>query len=131
MSLRRFDGDEPTERHDHFDADGNLTGYTIVTREPEWDERARTEAIASVYADWGRCPKCGQSAATERDTLFRETRTWTWLDGRQWETFATRCLGCAAIETAERRWRKKYEKHTPTPGVYAPYDGVTWHVEPL
>lgn len=126
MSLRRFDGDEPAERHEHYDAEGNLTGVTVVTREPEWDERARTEALAAVYADWRRCPDCGLVDHSEDASLARDTRLWTWLDGRQIETSAYRCLGCAAIATARHRFEKRFEKYERTVGTYAPYDGVRW-----
>lgn len=36
----------PVERHEHYDADDNLTGYTVVTREPEWDDTSRDELLA-------------------------------------------------------------------------------------
>lgn len=31
--------------HEHFDAAGNLTGTTVVTRESEWDDSARGRAM--------------------------------------------------------------------------------------
>lgn len=49
--------------HEHFDADGNpciaaYAAYTVVTREPEWDEESRGRALR--LAEWERslCP-CG------------------------------------------------------------------------
>lgn len=39
----------PEERHEHYDADGNLTGFTVVTREPEWDDEQR-EAFEDLRA---------------------------------------------------------------------------------
>jgi hypothetical protein len=58
VSYRRLHGWEPTERHEHFGADGNLTGWTVVTREPEWDdaERNRLLALAQYEAE---CHDCG------------------------------------------------------------------------
>lgn len=52
-------GWEPEERHDHFDAEGKLTGYTIVTREPEWDDEQRDWALALTHAEENQCPLCG------------------------------------------------------------------------
>lgn len=53
----------PTERHEHFDADGTYTGYTIVTRDPEWTDRDRehVEALQQVRAS--ECPQCGGKLA--------------------------------------------------------------------
>ena len=31
--------------HEHFDADGNPAGTTVITREPEWDDDARGRAL--------------------------------------------------------------------------------------
>lgn len=52
-------GWEPTETHTHYDADGNLTGYTVVEREPEWTptRRARVKALERYDAD--SCSGCG------------------------------------------------------------------------
>ena len=36
VSPSRLLGREPVERHEHYDADGVLTGVTVVTREPEF-----------------------------------------------------------------------------------------------
>lgn len=49
----------PSERHDHYTPDHVLTGYTIVTRDPEWTDRDREhiEALQAVKAT--ECPKCG------------------------------------------------------------------------
>lgn len=56
-----FDGWTPREVHEHFDADGNLTGRTVVTREAEWDESSRERAIELDDVERGTCPcGCGQ-----------------------------------------------------------------------
>lgn len=44
-------GREPGERHEHFDAAGNLTGVTIVTRDPEFTGADRAWALASYRAE--------------------------------------------------------------------------------
>lgn len=131
MSLRRFDGDEPSERHDHFDADGNPTGHTIITREPEWDARTRAEAIASVLAEWRRCGRCGTSGLVDDQEPLQigGAIAWTWHDGRQVEVTAYRCLGCAAMDMAERDFDRIHEKHKPVARMYSPGDGVKWRLE--
>ena len=57
VSPRRLLGWEPEERHEHYDADGNLTGYTLVTRESEWsdDDRRRLLALAQYEAELHTC----------------------------------------------------------------------------
>jgi Zn-finger nucleic acid-binding protein len=57
----------PTERHDHYTPDHVLTGYTIVTRDPEWTDRDREHiaALQAVKAD--ECPKCGGKLAQTTD----------------------------------------------------------------
>lgn len=64
-------GWEPEERHEHYDADGNLTGYTVVTREAEWDDRQRERMLALAYYERGVCD-CGfhESVATDRANTF-------------------------------------------------------------
>lgn len=49
----------PWERHDHFDADGNPTGYTIVSRESEWDDAQRERMQALVEYERGVHATCG------------------------------------------------------------------------
>jgi hypothetical protein len=54
----------PTEVHEHFDADGVLTGTTVVTRESAWDDTTRQRAI-DLYRyenDLCRCG-CGRPAS--------------------------------------------------------------------
>jgi hypothetical protein len=59
VSLSKYLGREPSERHDHFDADGNLTGYTIVTRESEFTDSDRDHVAALAEVRANECPKCG------------------------------------------------------------------------
>jgi hypothetical protein len=58
ISYKRLHGWTPAERHEHYDPDGNLTGYTVVVREAEWDdhERGRLLALGQYEAD---CHECG------------------------------------------------------------------------
>jgi hypothetical protein len=56
-----FDGWEPTETHEHFDADGAYVGRTVVTRDPLWDESDRERAFELEAVESGTCScGCGQ-----------------------------------------------------------------------
>ena len=48
----------PAEVHEHYDADGNPTGTTVITRESPWDESSRERALALHLYETGLC-KCG------------------------------------------------------------------------
>jgi hypothetical protein len=71
VSAKRLLGWEPTERHEHFDADGNLTGVTVVTREAEWDDFERERLIGLAVYERGVCA-CGfhESVASDRENHF-------------------------------------------------------------
>lgn len=51
-------GWEPEERHEHYDAEGNLTGYTVVTRDSEFEDADRAELLAYLAYQRGICD-CG------------------------------------------------------------------------
>jgi hypothetical protein len=54
--------------HEHYDADGVLTGTTVVTREPEWDETSRKRAFDLHAYENGLCRcGCGRPAAESYD----------------------------------------------------------------
>lgn len=53
ISERRLNGWAPTETHEHYDADGNLTGVTVVTREAEWDDFEQAKMLALVEYERG------------------------------------------------------------------------------
>ena len=101
----------------------------VVTREPEWDDYTRSEAIADLEVDRTRCPECGQEGTFE--PIPTATRHWTWLDGRVFEVQQFRCLACAAVDTIRRDFEKDQEGKTPARGVYAPSDGLRLVVHPL
>lgn len=46
-----MNGWEPTETHKHYDPDGTLTGVTVVTRDPEWDEQTAADAESLTELD--------------------------------------------------------------------------------
>jgi hypothetical protein len=58
----------PSERHDHYDPDGALTGWTIVTRDPEWTDRDREHITALQQVRANECPKCGGPLDQTTDT---------------------------------------------------------------
>lgn len=101
----------------------------IVTREPEWDDYTRAEAIADLEVDGLRCPECHQE-----DTFIpvpTATRHWTWLDGRKFEVKQYRCLACAALDTIKRDFDMENHDRKPQKGVYAPGDGLRLVVKKL
>lgn len=101
----------------------------IVTREPEWDDYTRAEAIASLTVDQYRCRSCGVAGALTE--IPKATKHWTWGDGRKFEVLQFRCLACAAEQTVSRDFNTLHEKHKPAPGVFAPGDGVRWVVQEI
>lgn len=48
----------PTEIHEHYDAEGNPTGTTVITRESAWDDASRERAIALREHEAATC-NCG------------------------------------------------------------------------
>lgn len=63
----------PTEVHQHFDANGEPTGHTVVTRESAWNDETRGRALR--LAEWkalSQCP-CGSglpAAECTKDQAF-------------------------------------------------------------
>lgn len=121
----------PLEVHEHFDAEGNLTGRTEVAREPEWNDRARQDALALIGWDAARCPTCGNY-----DTLIpftQETRNIRWPehDNRKIEVTPMRCLACGAMDLQKRDFAKKHEKDKPVTGQSLASDGHMFVARPL
>jgi len=58
MTPREFSGWVPAERHEHYDPDGNLTGYTIVERESRIDDGDRAELLGLARYEAELC-MCG------------------------------------------------------------------------
>lgn len=101
----------------------------VVTREPEWDQYARTEAVAALAADRYRCKSCGVAGALV--PVPAEDRDWTWGDGRVFRVAAYRCLACAAETTVSRDFTRRYEQDKPAGGVLFPTDGVRFQVSEI
>lgn len=74
ISEKRLNGWEATERHEHYDPEGVLTGFTLVTREPEWDdmERAKVQALADYEAGMCDCGLHRSVADTDPDMEMAE-----------------------------------------------------------
>lgn len=51
VSVRRFYGWEPRRTTRHFDAKGNLTGWSVTETEPEWDADERAYMVASTLLE--------------------------------------------------------------------------------
>ncbi len=68
VSEKRLLGWEPSERHEHFDAAGNPTGWTVVTRESEWDPIERARLLALELHDREVCA-CGFHESVIDDDL--------------------------------------------------------------
>lgn len=127
MSPRRFDGWEPAERHEHFDAGGNPTGYTVVSREPEWDDHSRAEALAAVQLENLTCRRCGQYMSQVMAKSEDDSPVVVWRSGKAYRVLELRCEACASLETVERdasEADKKHEKQSPPArGRAQPKDG--------
>lgn len=115
-----FLGAPSTERHDHHDADGNLTGHTIVTRDSDWDEDSRQAAFALHEDKTDRCPDCGQLIEECSDPSV------------DYYPQLARCYHTAARLRAARAYEKKHEKDVPLEGSMAlPTDGTSVWVSRL
>jgi hypothetical protein len=58
VSLKRFDGWEPTETTVHEYDDAGRLARSVATREPEWDAGQRGWMLALAEYRAGRCPDC-------------------------------------------------------------------------
>lgn len=101
----------------------------LVTREPEWDDYDRAEAVASLNVDMLRCRQCGVEGALT--AIPKATRHWTWGDGRRFEVTQWRCLACAAEQTITRDFLRDHENHKPVKGVFSPTDGIRFLVNEI
>lgn len=104
-----------------------MTGYTIVTREPEWDDYARAEALALLADDDRRCNECGLPMTYE---LIDGGPKVTWPDGRAYQVKVLRCQGCGARDIVRRDYDRKHKAHEHVEGKASPGDGLRLSVEP-
>lgn len=89
----------PAEVHEHFDADENLTGTTVVHRESEWDDETRARALALAEWESTLCGcGCGRPILeTSRPDQAYLVHTYT-------------CMADKAIQKVRRQDRAKHEK---------------------
>jgi hypothetical protein len=85
--------------HEHYDAEGELTGTTVVTRESAWDEdsRARAVALQTYEADLCKCG-CGQPASEAYDPT------------QVYKVDSFVCQAARAIELGKKEIAKKAEQ---------------------
>lgn len=84
MTPRELAGWVPAERHEHFDADDNLTGYTVVIRESRIDDADRAALLGLALFEDQTC-SCGfhPSIADDKENVFAaESRTCPVCAGR-------------------------------------------------
>lgn len=84
--------------HEHFDAAGEKTGHTVVTRESEWDDESRGRALRLIEYEDSLC-KCGCNlpiAVAHKRQAFKV------------DHFT--CYAGRAIEMKRRMDRKEHEK---------------------
>lgn len=116
MTPREFAGHVPTERHEHYDADDNLTGYTVVIRESRIDDSDRAALLGLAMFEAQVC-RCGfhPSLADDKENVFAaESRT---------------CPVCAGYARQERELHERDQaaaKSAPDAPASArrPSDGV-------
>lgn len=114
MSPRVFDGWSPAEVHEHFDVDGNLTGRTVVTREPLWDDSDRGRALALGEYEASLCPcGCGQPLDEAADPK------------RAFSVESFRCQARRALEKIRRADRETAERVKKPDGWD---DGLTYYI---
>ena len=65
-------GRVPRERHEHYDPDGTLTGFTVVVREAEWLDSDIGELMTLADVEAHSCSRCGwhESLTGDRSNVF-------------------------------------------------------------
>ncbi len=94
---------------------------TVVTREPEWDDYARAEAMAEYEAHRMTCRNCGLSESMR--PIRKLDRYVNWGDGSRVHVKAYRCLSCMATALVERDQGNAEKDHKTPAGLFAPGDG--------
>lgn len=105
----------PEQRHDHFDANGVLTGYTIVTTEPRVSDDDLVELLALARFDAEVC-SCGYHPSVARD------------ESNYFRPETHKCPVCAGQAQVDRMQRDRDEAHAAAhkndgPAAPRPGDG--------
>lgn len=104
--------------HEHFDAEGNKTGYTIVTRESLWDDDSRGRALRlQAYEDSIDAASNIPAAEAFKDQTFDVT------------THTNHAARLLAVE--RRRLQKEAEKGNGGKAPEGWDDGLVLQVRPL
>lgn len=95
--MSTLDGEPSQELHEHYDADGNPAGWTVVTR-PGWSPEDRAWALGLALREATQCPHGHDLAEQLAD------------DADQWIYVPTKPITCHAC-VASAAGVKKFEKH--------------------
>ena len=123
VSPRRLLGWEPEKRHEHYDAAGNLTGYTLVTRDAEFED-GDLERLLALRRYQAEVCDCGihESQTADKSNVFT-------FDKRTCPV----CKGLAQYQrilAAEDRSAEDQVKDAP-PATPRPSDGRRLYVRQL
>lgn len=99
MTPRELAGWVPPERHEHYDPDGNLTGFTVVIRDSRIDDADRRDLLAYQQLQRETCT-CGyHPSLTDPDS------------GNVFTPESRVCPVCAGEAQWDRMLREDDEKH--------------------
>lgn len=99
MTPRELAGWTPAERHEHYDAEDNLTGYTVVIRESRIDDADRRDLLALLRFRGEVC-RCGfHPSLTDPES------------GNTFQPETKKCPVCAGEAQWSRHLHAADEKH--------------------
>jgi hypothetical protein len=98
-----------------------------VTREPEWDAFARSEALAAVHVERSTCRQCGARDSLE---VVGEPAQMTWGEHKV-EVQQYRCVTCMALDVVRRDFNEALPKDKPKKGHATPGDGMRFVATPV
>lgn len=115
MTPRELDGWAPEEVHEHFDAEGVKTGFTVVTREPRVSPEDRAQMVALDEYEAGICScGCGQPLVE----AMSPDRAWVVNDHV--------CYAKRAVAQVRRKAQAEAERVGRPDGWD---DGITWLIQ--
>lgn len=98
--------------HEHYDANGDFTGTTVLTRESEWNDETRELALALTYLEDKTCSGCGN----DLEKSLEPSHSWD-VDDK------TVCHACAALATVQRDVSEAHKDEKPHRGRPMHMDG--------
>jgi hypothetical protein len=100
MTPREFSGHVPAEKHLHYDATGNLTGWTVVERESRIDDADRADLLGLARYELEVC-SCGYhpSIADDPENIFQPA--------------SKKCPVCGGLDVWHRILHEQDEQATP------------------